>query len=76
MDPLGFGLENFDAIGAWRTEVRGTAVDSSGQLVSGEKFVGPAALKQLLLQRKDEFTRNLTEKMLAYAMVYISTTVC
>jgi hypothetical protein len=68
MDPLGFGLENFDAIGAWRTEERGTPVDASGQLVNGEKFVGPAALKQQLLQRKDEFTRNLTEKMLAYAL--------
>ncbi|HEY2343597.1 MAG TPA: DUF1592 domain-containing protein, partial [Chthoniobacteraceae bacterium] len=42
MDPLGFGLENFDAIGAWRTEVSGTAVDASGQLVTGEKFSGPA----------------------------------
>ncbi|MHA3771289.1 DUF1592 domain-containing protein [Verrucomicrobiota bacterium sgz303538] len=68
MDPLGFGLENFDAIGRWRTEERGTAVDASGQLVSGEKFVGPAELKKLLLERKDEFTRNLSEKMLAYAL--------
>lgn len=68
MDPLGFGLENFDAIGAWRTEERGTPVDASGQLVSGEKFVGPAELKKQLLQRKDEFTRNLTEKLLAYAL--------
>lgn len=68
MDPLGFGLENFDAIGAWRTEERGAPVDASGQLVSGEKFVGPAELKQQLLVRKDEFTRNLTEKMLAYAL--------
>ncbi|RYD82211.1 MAG: DUF1588 domain-containing protein, partial [Verrucomicrobiaceae bacterium] len=68
MDPLGFGLENFDPIGAYRTESRGTSVDASGQMISGEKFVGAAALKQLLLQRKDEFTRNITQKMLAYAL--------
>ena len=68
MDPVGFGLENFDAIGAWRTEERGQPVDASGQLISGEKFAGPAELKVLLLQRKDEFVRNLTERMLAYAL--------
>jgi len=68
MDPLGFGLENFDAIGAWRTEAGGAPLDVSGQLVSGEKFTGAAELKKLLLARKDEFTRTITEKMLAYAL--------
>jgi hypothetical protein len=68
MDPLGFGLENFDLLGAWRTEVGGAPVDASGVMVTGENFTGPAELKQLLLARKDEFLRNLTEKMLAYAL--------
>jgi mono/diheme cytochrome c family protein len=68
MDPLGFGLENFDAIGAWRTQERDQPVDASGQLVSGEKFTGPAEMKVLLLQKKDEFTCNVAEKMLAYAL--------
>ena len=68
MDPLGFGLENFDAIGRWRAEIAGQAVDASGEMVSGEKFSGPAELKALLLKRKDVFARNVTEKMLAYAL--------
>ncbi len=68
MDPIGFGLENFDAIGRWRTEAAGSPVDASGILTTGEKFNGPAELKKLMLQRKDEFVRNLTEKMLAYAL--------
>ncbi len=68
MDPLGFGLENFDAIGSWRRTVGDAPVDAAGQLVSGEKFTGPAELKKLLLARKDEFIRNLSEKMLAYAL--------
>ncbi len=68
MDPLGFGLENFDAIGAWRTEVGGASVDSAGKLVTGEPFSGPAELKRLLMERKEAFLRNLTEKMLSYAL--------
>jgi hypothetical protein len=68
MDPLGFGLENFDAIGRWRTEIAGEAVDATGELVTGEKFDGAAALKALLLQRKDAFARNVAEKMFAYAL--------
>jgi hypothetical protein len=68
MDPLGFGLETFDAIGRWRTQISGQPVDASGQMTSGEKFTGPAELKSLLLKRTDDFGRNLTEKMLAYAL--------
>jgi hypothetical protein len=68
MDPIGFGLENYDATGRWRTEIGGKPVDASGALATGEKFNGPAELKQHLLERKDEFIRNLTEKMLAYAL--------
>jgi hypothetical protein len=68
MDPLGFGLENFDAIGGWRTVVSDKPVDASGQLPGGKAFTGAAELKGLLLERKDDFTRNITEKMLAYAL--------
>ena len=68
MDPIGFGLENFDATGRWRQEIGGKPVDASGVLVSGAKFNGPVELKQLVLAQKDDFIRNLTEKMLAYAL--------
>ena len=68
MDPIGFGLENFDAIGRWRTAIGDTPVDATGTLASGETFTGPAALKKHLLTRRDDFARNLTEKMLAYAL--------
>jgi hypothetical protein len=68
LDPLGFGLENFDAIGRWRTTIADQPVDASGEMVTGEKFTGPAELKQLLLKRKDQFARNVTEKMYAYAL--------
>lgn len=68
MDPIGFGLENFDAVGRWRADVAGEPVDASGVLSTGEKFTGPAELKRLLMGRKDEFVRNTTEKMLAYAL--------
>ena len=68
MDPLGFGLENFDAAGKWRDRIGGEPVDASGVLPTGEKFSGPIELKRLLLNRKGEFTRNLAERMLAYAL--------
>ena len=68
MDPLGFGLENFDAVGRWRSDVAGEAVDSSGVMPTGESFKGPAELKKVLLGRKQQFVRNLAEKMLGYAL--------
>ncbi len=68
MDPIGFGLENYDAIGRWRTEIGGQPVDASGVLADGQKFNGPVELKRLLLAQKSDFIRNLTEKMLAYAL--------
>jgi hypothetical protein len=68
MDPLGFGLENYDPIGRWRTRIGQTPVDASGLLPDGKTFSGPAELKQLLLARKDDFARNITEKALAYAL--------
>jgi hypothetical protein len=68
MDPIGFGLENFDPIGRWRAEQAGQPIDTSGVLPSGESFDGPQQLKQLLLTRKDEIARNLSRKMLGYAL--------
>lgn len=68
MDPLGMGLENFNPIGAWRTDIAGAPVDAAGQLPDSRAFNGPVEMKQLLLERKDEFVRNLTERMLSYAL--------
>jgi hypothetical protein len=68
MDPIGFGLENFDPIGRWRTEIAGQPVDAAGQLTTGESFSGPGQLKAILLKRKDDFVRNVTQKLLAYAL--------
>ncbi len=69
MDPLGFGLENFDPTGRWRTtEAGGGAVDSSGQLTSGEKFSGPRELRQVLLKHREQFLRNVCRKMLGYGL--------
>ncbi|RUL88313.1 DUF1592 domain-containing protein [Tautonia sociabilis] len=69
LDPLGFGLENFDAIGRWRDEIAGVPVDSSGRLTSGEEFTGPAELKRILKESKrDLIVRNLIERMLSYAL--------
>lgn len=68
MDPLGFGLENFDAVGAWREQDQGVPVDSSGTLPSGESFRGPKELKAILKTHTPEFARCLTEKMLTYAL--------
>ncbi len=52
MDPIGFGLENFDAIGEWRDREGGKALDASGKLVSGENFNGPAELRAILLSKR------------------------
>ncbi len=68
IDPLGFGLENYDAIGKWRGEDNGRPVDSSGVLPDGSEFSGPDGLKGVLLERKDDFVRCLAEKMLIYAL--------
>jgi hypothetical protein len=68
MDPLGFGLECFDATGRWRHHSAGQPIDSSGTLPGGQAFTGPAELKQVLLNRRGEFLSNLTRKMLGYAL--------
>lgn len=68
MDNLGFGLENFDALGSWREKDGKEAVDPTGILPNGSKFNGPNELKEVLKTKKDLFTRCLTEKMLTYAL--------
>ncbi len=68
MDPIGFGLENFDYLGRWREDDDGQPLDVSGLLPSGESFNGPAELKQVLLKKKREFLRQLVSKTLGYAL--------
>ena len=68
IDPLGFALENYDALGVWRTSEAGKPVDASGELPDGTKFEGPQQLKAVLLDRKGLFVRNLSNKMLGYAL--------
>jgi hypothetical protein len=68
MDPLGFSLENFDAIGQWRTIDAGRAIDASGVLLDGTKVEGPAALQHALVAQKEQFVRSVTEKLLTYAL--------
>jgi hypothetical protein len=68
MDPLGFGLENFDPIGRFRTHQAGQPIDAVGELPSGEKFNGPRELRAVLLKQKTEFVRNLARKLLGYAL--------
>jgi cytochrome c553 len=69
MDPIGFAMENFDWTGRWRDkEFDGSAIDSSGALPSGEKFDGPVELRKVLLDKKDDFLRLLTGKVLGYAL--------
>ena len=68
MDPLGFALENFDAIGGWRTTDARLPIDASGVLPNGAEFEGPAGLRTLLVNNPEQFVRTLTEKLLAYAL--------
>jgi hypothetical protein len=68
LDPIGFGFENFDAIGAWRDKDGEHPVDSSGTLTDGNSFRGPAQLAAILKNKKSLFARNFSEKMLTYAL--------
>jgi hypothetical protein len=68
LDPLGFSLENFDAIGQWRTKEAGGPVDASGELADGTKVDGPVALRNAVLNRRRQFVETLTEKLLTYAL--------
>ncbi len=67
MDPLGFGMENFDVLGRWREKDGEHAIDSQGTLPNGESFTGPAGLKKILLARKDDVIKHLVRKMAGYA---------
>ena len=68
MDPLGFGLENYDALGRWRDSDNDIKIDSSGKLPSGEEFNGPEELKQLVMRRSGEFEHHFVRKLLGYAL--------
>jgi len=68
MDALGFGLENFDAIGRWRDKDGKFDIDSAGTLPNGKSFASPAEMRQILLSDFDPFVRNMTEKMMIYSL--------
>ncbi|MGE9267204.1 MAG: DUF1592 domain-containing protein [Verrucomicrobiales bacterium] len=69
IDPIGFGLENFDAIGQWRTHgINGQKIDSQAVLPGDIQFSTPLELKSLLMQAKDKFAKNVARKMLAYSL--------
>jgi len=68
MDPIGFALENFDAVGSWRTKEPAGPIDASGQLADGSKVDGVVALRNAILARPDVFVTTMTEKMFVYAL--------
>jgi hypothetical protein len=68
MDPLGFALENFDAIGQWRTIDAHAPIDASAVLVDGTAFSGPAELKKVLLDRREQVVRTVAENLMTYAL--------
>jgi hypothetical protein len=68
MDPLGFALENFDAVGAWRTSDEGAPIDASGQLADGSKVDGVVAVRQAILRRPELFVSTMTEKLLTFGL--------
>jgi hypothetical protein len=68
MDPIGFALENYDAVGAFRTKDGSFEIDASGEFADGSKFTGPGDLKSIILAKREDFVRCLTEKMLTYAL--------
>ena len=68
MDPIGFSLENFDAVGQWRTSDEGAKIDPNGTLYNGAKVDGPVALRKMLTSHPEVFTGVLTEKLLTYAL--------
>ena len=69
MDPLGFALENFDAVGRWRDAAEdGSPIDAAGALPDGSRFEGPAGLRRMLLDRGEEFVTNVTARLMTYAL--------
>ena len=67
-EPLGLALENYDATGMWRTEDNGSAIDAAGKFVDGTPIDGPASLRALLMNYSDQYVRNVSEKLLTYAL--------
>jgi hypothetical protein len=68
MDPLGFALENFDAVGKWRNEADGIAIDPAATFPDGSRFSGAPGLRALLATHKEDFARTLTGKLMAFAI--------
>jgi hypothetical protein len=68
MDPLGFALENYDAIGRWREKDNGLPIDASGKWIGGQSFSGPEGLKDVLLSENQAFRKTLTRNLLIYAL--------
>jgi hypothetical protein len=68
MDPIGFAMENFDAVGRWRERDGGAAIDSTGAFPDGTKFDGVAGLKRKLLRNPEQFTGTVAERLLMYAL--------
>jgi len=68
MDPIGFSLENYDAVGRWRTTDAGVPIDNSGGLPDGSRFDGVAGLEEGLLRRPDVFVGALAAKLLTFAL--------
>ncbi len=68
MDPIGFALENFDAVGAWRIKDGDLPIDSSGKMFDGTKLAGPVSLRQAILNHSDAFIGTFTENLLAYGL--------
>src|SRR5215831_6621893 len=68
MDPIGFALENFDPVGAWRSRDAGVPIDASGELADGTTVNGVVTLRRALLRRPEAFVGTMTEKLLIYAL--------
>jgi hypothetical protein len=68
MDPIGFALENFDAVGAWRSRDAGVPIDASGELADGTRVDGVVTLRQALVRRPELFAGTMTEKLMTYAL--------
>jgi hypothetical protein len=68
MDPIGFALEHFDAVGAWRKRDAGAPIDATGQLADGTPVDGVVTLRQAIVKRTDVFVRTMTEKLMTYAL--------
>jgi len=68
MDPIGLGLENFDAIGRWRDREGSVEIDAKGELVDGRTFSGPRELVAILAERQDSMAQNFVQRLLTYAL--------